>query len=298
VVLSFATLLAIGVKNGFKPDFFLQLKALLDVLVGPVITLLSSAIGFYFGYQQGSNQIRSDKDAPPKAPTHEAALMASIPFFGSKAETAEDAEARRAAERRARREEARRWYAKLPYVVVATICVSVAALVAVLTLLTLVPTNNSTAPETPKGPASSPTAPMPRPAASAASQVISLGAKQLFQFDSDKLRVGSDDAAWNQLRQCIDSKTATSIRIVGHADCIGSVEYNLDLSKRRANAVREWILANSQVSLDVTADGDGAQEAMSDPVCRLPQRKKAESVRLLERFRRVDVVCERVSELA
>jgi hypothetical protein len=56
IVLSFVALFVGGLKSkgGFDKDFFANLKTLLDVLLGPVITLLSSAIGFYFGYQQGS----------------------------------------------------------------------------------------------------------------------------------------------------------------------------------------------------------------------------------------------------
>lgn len=37
-------------SDGVEPkERFTQLKTLLDVLVGPIITLLSSAVGFYFG---------------------------------------------------------------------------------------------------------------------------------------------------------------------------------------------------------------------------------------------------------
>jgi hypothetical protein len=56
VVLSFTALFMIGLrsKDGFDQSFFTNLKTLLDVLLGPVITLLSSAVGFYFGYQQAT----------------------------------------------------------------------------------------------------------------------------------------------------------------------------------------------------------------------------------------------------
>ncbi len=56
VVLSFTALFMVGLKSpgGFDTVFFDKLKGLLDVLVGPVITLLSSAIGFYFGQQSSS----------------------------------------------------------------------------------------------------------------------------------------------------------------------------------------------------------------------------------------------------
>ena len=60
IVLAFAALFMIGLKDGFNQGFFEKLKSLLDVLLGPVITLLSSAIGFYFGYQQGAGTLNKD----------------------------------------------------------------------------------------------------------------------------------------------------------------------------------------------------------------------------------------------
>ena len=36
-------------------EFIEGLKAVLNVLVGPVITLLASAVGFYFGSKQGES---------------------------------------------------------------------------------------------------------------------------------------------------------------------------------------------------------------------------------------------------
>ena len=34
------------------------------------------------------------------------------------------------------------------------------------------------------------------------------------------------------------------VRIDGHTDDIGTVDYNMDLSQRRADAVREWLIAH------------------------------------------------------
>ena len=54
VGLSFVAVFARGAATGFThPEFFREFKQVLDVLVGPIITLLASAIGFYFGYKQG-----------------------------------------------------------------------------------------------------------------------------------------------------------------------------------------------------------------------------------------------------
>lgn len=56
VVLAFVALFASGVAVGFTgTTFFDGLKKILDVLVGPVITLLASAVGFYFGSKQGES---------------------------------------------------------------------------------------------------------------------------------------------------------------------------------------------------------------------------------------------------
>ena len=65
IALAFAALYARGIHNGFDDDFFGQLKQLTDVLIGPVITLLSSAVGFYFGYQQGTKTQQQADQNPP-----------------------------------------------------------------------------------------------------------------------------------------------------------------------------------------------------------------------------------------
>lgn len=67
VSLTFVALFARGSATGFThPSFFSELKQVLDVIVGPVITLLASAIGFYFGYKQGelTEQAKSARGSP------------------------------------------------------------------------------------------------------------------------------------------------------------------------------------------------------------------------------------------
>ena len=62
VGLTFTALFARGASSGFgHPEFFRELKQVLDVLLGPVITLLASAVGFYFGYKQGSLAEQANK---------------------------------------------------------------------------------------------------------------------------------------------------------------------------------------------------------------------------------------------
>lgn len=52
VVFSFAALLLVGPLN------FEHLKSLLELLLGPIVALVSAATGFYFGSQQSSNSKR------------------------------------------------------------------------------------------------------------------------------------------------------------------------------------------------------------------------------------------------
>jgi hypothetical protein len=67
VALTFVALFARGASTGFTDkEFFHELKQVLDVLVGPVVTLLASAVGFYFGYKQGeSGQGTGSNRTPP-----------------------------------------------------------------------------------------------------------------------------------------------------------------------------------------------------------------------------------------
>jgi outer membrane protein OmpA-like peptidoglycan-associated protein len=48
-----------------------------------------------------------------------------------------------------------------------------------------------------------------------------------------------------------------TLRLDGHTDNIGSAVYNLDLSRRRAAAVREYLLSQGVPAANVTAAGLG-----------------------------------------
>ena len=45
--------------------------------------------------------------------------------------------------------------------------------------------------------------------------------------------------------------------IVGHTDDVGSDAFNLDLSKRRANSVKNYLVSKGVVDAMVTTDGKG-----------------------------------------
>ena len=56
-----------------------------------------------------------------------------------------------------------------------------------------------------------------------------------------------------------------SIEITGHTDAIGDDEFNLALGQRRADAVRDWLVANTALTADVvTARGVGEADPIAE----------------------------------
>ncbi len=78
-----------------------------------------------------------------------------------------------------------------------------------------------------------------------------------FEFDSDVIREGSyatlDDVA-QSLEQNPDIRV---VEIGGHTDARGSASYNLDLSQRRADSVRRYLIADGIAADRLTAVGHG-----------------------------------------
>jgi len=72
---------------------------------------------------------------------------------------------------------------------------------------------------------------------------------------------------------------------VGHADRLGSAKYNQRLSERRANAVRDYLIAKGIAPQRLKAYGKGATQ----PVVTCHNRKRADLIKCLEPNRRVEV---------
>ncbi len=85
----------------------------------------------------------------------------------------------------------------------------------------------------------------------------------LFEFNSDKLDL-TDIATQTQLRGCVEfvqrelEKTTTrTVRLVGWTDNVGELSYNADLSNRRAQYVRNHLIAQGVPAARVVANGSG-----------------------------------------
>lgn len=65
----------------------------------------------------------------------------------------------------------------------------------------------------------------------------------LFEFDSDHMVLKGSDDTLKKLVDYLNLKPVfTRLIIEGHTDSIGSVEYNADLSLRRARNIRKWLI--------------------------------------------------------
>lgn len=104
-------------------------------------------------------------------------------------------------------------------------------------------------------PQPAPPAPVARPAPQPAPQKIVLNS---IQFDFDKSTIKPEfypmlDAASKTLKQ----RPATQVAIQGHTDSIGTEAYNRDLSMRRAEAVKAYLVGQGIARENLSVKGFG-----------------------------------------
>jgi outer membrane protein OmpA-like peptidoglycan-associated protein len=117
-------------------------------------------------------------------------------------------------------------------------------------------------------------------------RIVELPSDVLFAFDSADLRPEAV-ASLREVADEIRGAPAGAIVIVGHTDSKGSDTYNLDLSTRRAQAVRDWMgeqVGVRQRDFEVSGAGEG------DPVMPNVNPDGSDSEEGRSRNRRVEVV--------
>jgi len=81
----------------------------------------------------------------------------------------------------------------------------------------------------------------------------------MFDFDSAQLRASARNDL-SSLAQNLQDYPNTDLVIVGHTDAVGSDDYNLELSQRRAEAARSHLIADGVSPSRVTTLGKGERE--------------------------------------
>jgi OOP family OmpA-OmpF porin len=103
------------------------------------------------------------------------------------------------------------------------------------------------------------------------------------EFDSNQASLTAHGrAALDRLVPVLTQAPHASIEIGGHTDAFGAPDYNKDLSRRRAEAVREYLTAHG-VTHELTAVGYGATKPLAAGISRAAlQRNRRIELHVLE----------------
>ena len=117
-------------------------------------------------------------------------------------------------------------------------------------------------------------------------QTISLTSDVLFDFDSAALTLEGERALQRMADQLRESHSDPMLMIVGYTDRLGSVDYNLNLSRERAEAVKNYLVGQGMPAQQIVTEGRG----MADPVVDCPGNIATSQVKeCLQPNRRVEV---------
>lgn len=125
-----------------------------------------------------------------------------------------------------------------------------------------------------------PTAPQVMPA-----QPIRLSSDALFGFDSAALTAEGQQKLDGLLQQVRAASQVQNIDVVGYTDRIGSDSYNMGLSQRRAEAVRDYLVQNGVSADAVQVEGRGK----ANPVVECQDTKRSALIACLAPNRRVEL---------
>jgi OmpA-OmpF porin, OOP family len=116
---------------------------------------------------------------------------------------------------------------------------------------------------------------------------ITVAADALFDFDKAVLRP-EGKAKLDELVAKANAIKLEVILVVGHTDRIGSAEYNLKLSDRRAAAVKTYLVSKGIEANRVYTEGKGKTQPVTGDKCKGNVKSKA-LIECLQPDRRADI---------
>ena len=149
-------------------------------------------------------------------------------------------------------------------------------------------------PQPAKGPvAAQPPAPKPEttPAPTPPKAEVPLSTTVLFDYDKAAVRSG-ESAKLDELVTKMKDHPSDRLGAFGHADRIGANAYNMGLSKRRAEAVQEYLVNKGFDAGRIRADAKGEDESLTGDACGNmgpENRSNQKLIDCLQRDRRVEV---------
>ena len=129
--------------------------------------------------------------------------------------------------------------------------------------------------------------PIAKPEAPKAPSVVNLSSTELFEFNKATLTPHARELLDHEVVGKIgDLGEVRYINVNGHADRLGSAQYNQKLSEKRADAVREYLVSKGVDAAKVETFGFGK----TAPVKACPEQKKRQAlIECLQPNRRVVV---------
>jgi outer membrane protein OmpA-like peptidoglycan-associated protein len=89
-----------------------------------------------------------------------------------------------------------------------------------------------------------------------------VGADALFEFDKATLTPDAEETL-EALRPLLAEAGRRPVRVEGHTDAKGSEEYNQTLSEKRAQAVKDWLMAHGVIPAESPTQGFGEQRPVA-----------------------------------
>jgi OmpA-OmpF porin, OOP family len=115
---------------------------------------------------------------------------------------------------------------------------------------------------------------------------IDVAADVLFEFDRAELRPAGRERL-DEIAERVKGADVEQVVAIGHTDRIGDEQYNVGLSERRAQAVRDYLVQRGIDPQNIRTEGRGPNEPVTDGQCR--NLRGQQLIACLQPDRRVEV---------
>ena len=109
-------------------------------------------------------------------------------------------------------------------------------------------------------------------AAADVAKITNIASRIFFETNSDKLKVASL-AQLDELAELLKKYEAANLVIEGHADSQGEDAFNLNLSQKRTESVKTYLMSKGIMESRLTATGFGESRPIADNKTKLGRAK-------------------------